>query len=231
MALKQVVDIVGDVVAQLGFTITITSNDDLGGGKHQLFMKNTYYLTKEKGVTIGGNDYIVVDLDFNVSITVEPVGHTNPIVVTTFDLDAPVYFHGTVKSTDTELKLFMEQNVDSYPVAYLFENIREIKPLDKLNPPDRTAAIQLFFLDISDYANNLNEDFVKDVSKPLSNIETKFFEVLRKDKSIGKLTGTYTGGNLSRFARFDSNGNTELVFSEELTALEIAITLPIKEKC
>ena len=231
MAIRQIVDIVKSIVEQLGFAITITSNTDLGGGKHKLFMSNTYYLTKKKGIKIDGNEYIVLDFKFNEFITINPVGHTNPVTVDTFDLDAPIFFHGTVSETDREVVLFMLENPDSYPIAYLFENIRETISLDRLNPVDRTAPIQLFLLDIANYADNLSEDYLEDVLKPLSNIETKFLEVIRKDKTIGKLTGTYNRGNLSKFARFDNNGATKLVFSEELTALEIGITLPIRKKC
>ncbi len=234
MAVRQIVDIVGALVAQLGFTITITNNVDNGGGNHVLSMDNTYYLTKLKVVIIGGLEYTIgeedTDFIFNKAITVSPVGHTTPITADTFDLPAPLYFHGTVNSTEKEVLLEMEAKPDSYPIVYLFEHIKENFILDKTQQLERESPIQLFFLDISNYADNLNASFLQDVLKPLSNIETKWFELLRKERGIGQLTGTYDRMNLPRFARFNSNGETELVFEEELTALEIDITLPIK-KC
>ena len=230
MAIIQIVDIVKNLVSQLGCVITLTSNVDNGGGNHVLTMANTYFLTKLKVFESGGNTYKVTDFVFNQSITIEPVGHTAPLTETTITLPAPLFFHGTVKSTDKEVIKAMQDCDNSYPIVYLFENIQETFISDKLNPLERTSTIQLFILDIANYADNLNTDFLEDVLKPLSNVECKLFEVLAKEKGIAKITADYSRTNLARFARTSIDGETDLIFCAELSGIELNLTLPIK-KC
>jgi hypothetical protein len=230
MAVRQITDIIGELVAKLDFDIVITSNTDNGGGNHVLECDNTYYLTKKKVILIDSFPYEVTDFDFNISFTVKPLGHTNPVTVSTFNLPAPLYFFGSVISTDIEIKRTMEAADGTYPIVYLFENIKETFFLDRTLQYERDSPIQLFFLDVSNYRDNLNEDFKNEVLKPLSNLEAKFFEVLRSSKGIGKLTNEYQRMNLARFARTNQDGETDLIFSEELTGIEIDITIPIK-KC
>lgn len=227
MAKRQIVDIVEALISQLGFTIKITNNVDNGGGNHVLSMSNTYYLTKLKEIVIDGFDYEVTDFVFNESITVKPIANTNTITVETFDLPAPLFFHGTVKSTDVEVGKEVEKNKDTFPIVYLFENIKETFISDKSQLLERTSPIQLFFLDMSNYDDNLNKDFLEEVLKPLSNLEEEFFKVLEKEKGIAKLTSDYDRMNLAKFARTDTNGETLLIFSQELSGIELDLTLPI----
>lgn len=229
-AIRQITDIVAALIAQLEFTIEITANVDNLNGNHVLSMDNTYYLTKLKTVEIGGFNYTVDSFVFNESITVSPIGHSETIMVVEFVLPAPLFFFGTVKSTDEELKETMEVTPDAYPVVYLYEIIKEKMFVDATFDLERESPIQLFFLDIANYEDNINKDFVEDVLKPLSNLEARFFELLKKEKGIGKLRHDYDRINLARFARTTREGEEKLIFSEELSGLEIDIILPIK-KC
>ena len=231
MALKHIADIVKGLVDKLDHDFIITTNTDMGGGVHKLFTTNTYYLTELKVIEIAGLNYRVTELKFNEYVVVEPVGHTTSIIVDSFNLPAPDFFHGTVKTVDNEVQLFMEQNPNKYPIVYLFRYITERIPLDPVSPGNRESPVRLFILDQSNYDDYLNEDFKEKVEKPLMNVEAKLFEVIKKDTGIGRLSGFYDRTDLTRFARFTNDGNIELVFSENLTALDLNIPLRIKESC
>lgn len=231
MAVRQIVDIVGELVAKLEFTVQITGNVDNGGGNHVLSMDNTYYLTKAKGIKIGGNDYVVVSFEFNESITISPVGHTTPVTVDSFVLPAPLYFHGTINSTEREVLATMESVPDSYPIVYLQEHI--IEDFEKRSSTlERKSPIRLFFVDIyNPLDSDLNPDLLEDVEKPLSNLDAEFLELLHKEKGIvSSILPGHKRTNLPRFAFVNRSGETEKIFNENATAVSFEITLPIR-KC
>lgn len=231
MAIKQIVDIVGDLVAKLGFTIIITSNTDNGQGKHQLFMDNTYYLTVTKIIEIDGSDYRVTAVDFNKSINVESIGTPVTITVTTFDLPAPLFFHGTIVSTEREVLATSESKPSSYPIVYLLEEISEEFENRKSMLLERKSSITLFFLTMYDpETTSLNPDLLQDILKPISNLDEQFMDVLRKEPGIEQLEGTRRRTNIPRFAITSRKGEEEKIFNENLSGVRLEITLPIK-KC
>ena len=231
MAIAQVVDIVENIVSNLNYTVVITSNVSLGGGLYQVFTKNTYYCVKLKKIIIDGNLYQVSSVDFNVSVTFEAIGHSNPITVLSFDLTAPKFFHGTVYSTDKEIQLDSELNPDIFPIIYLFETINEQVNFDKTEPSEREVPIKLFILDSSNWEDNLNKEFLDDSLRPLSNVEEKWFEEVAKSRLLETLSGTGLRKNISRFAILDANGETKTIFSEKLSGIELNLTLPITRNC
>ena len=231
MAIVQIVDIIENIVSKLTYTVIISSNTDNGAGKHVLFTSNTYYCTKTNKVTIGGVVYKITNVDFNVSITVEPVNHTTSIVATSFDLKAPTFFHGTVYSTDKEILLDTERNRDVYPIVYLYESLKETVIHDKTDPSERIVPIRLFLLDLSKWNNNLNAYFLTDVLKPLSNVESKLFEQIAKSKVLEELSDNGSRENIARFGVTDQYGVTKVIFSEELSGIELNMNIPITRNC
>jgi len=234
MAIKQIVDIVEEMVENLNHTFVITSNTNLGGGKHKLFTDNTYYLRNAKGVSIGGLDYTVKIVDFNKSINVEPVGHASAISVDSFELPAPKFFHGTIKSAEREVLATMESTPSGYPIAYLFEEIVENLDNNVLALVKKNVPIELFFLDIFDpTAKSLNPDLLQNTIKPQSNVTEKFIDRLltRKVKGIGKLTGTTTSTNVPRFAITNREGEESKIFNENLGGIRVQMTLPVLKNC
>lgn len=231
MAVRQIVDIFEAIVERLDYTLLIESVVD-NGGSYTITTSNTYYCTKLNTVTIDGSDYRIIDFVFNESITVETVGHTdNPLLSTEIYLPAPTFFFGTVNSTDREITRAISLGQNDYPIVYFNEILREKFISDPLSSIERTAPIRIFFLDIANYSDNLNKDFMEDVLKPLSNIEEKFYSEMGKDKNIGRISTDWDRVNIPRFARTGENGELELIFSAELSGLELAIQIPIKKDC
>lgn len=231
MAIRQIVDIVGALIAKLNFTITITSNIDNGGGKHQLFMENTYYMTVTKIIEIDGSEYRVTAVDFNKSINVESIGPAVTVTVTTFELPAPLFFHGTIISTDREIVATAEAQPSTYPIVYLLEEIDEEFENRKSMLLERNSTITLFFLVRYDPENkSLNPNLLQDRLKPISNLDGQFIEVLEKELGIGQLEGTRRRTNIARFAFTNRAGEEENIFSDYLSGVRLIITLPIK-KC
>ena len=227
MAIRQIVDIVGALIAKLNFTITITS---ITGtlGVHELFMANTYYMTVTKIIEIDGNKYRVTAVDFNKSINVEPIGHSIPITATTFELSAPLFFHGTIKSTDVEIKATTESQPSTYPIVYLLEEIEEEFENRKSMLLERNSTITLFFLTRYDpEKKSLNPNLLQDILKPLSNLDGEFIEVLEKERGIAQLEGTRRRTNIARFAFTSRSGEEENIFSDYLSGVRLIITLPI----
>ena len=232
MAVRQIVDIFEAIVERLDYTIAIDSVIDNGDGTYTINCENTYYCTKLNTITIDGFDYRIDNFIFNESITVSPVNHSNnPLLSTEIYLSAPTFFFGTVNSTDREITRAISLGLNDYPIVYFNEILREKFVSDPLSNVERIAPIRIFFLDIANYSDNLNKDFLDDVLKPLSNIEAKFYDELKKDANIGRINTDWDRINIPRFARTGENGETELIFSEELSGLELSIQIPIKKDC
>lgn len=233
MAYKQLVDIVEDAVALLGHTFVIQSSIINLDGTQTLTTTNTYYLNPGKKFAIGSDQYIVKSFVWNESVTVQKQGTAPDIIVTSFELPAPIFKAGTVRSTDPEVSQEYLKTVDTNrPLVYLFEPIEETVVRGNTRVGEREVPIILFIIDFSNYDDNLNEDFNQDAIKPLSNIECKWFDLSERSQlgDIKPFTSNVRRMNHNRFARTDQNGELKLIFSQQFSAIQLQMTLNIK-KC
>ena len=231
IAIRQIVDIIETIINKLDYTFIISSVLNNGDGTYTLFSTNTYYCSKYHTVTIGGNEYTTESIIFNESITVKPFGHNNdPLLEKSFYLPSPAFFHGTVVSANEEITKTIQIGKETYPIVYLNNSPKERFVADELSVLERYSPIKLYFLGLTSYGDNLNPDFLTEILKPLSNVEAKFFEELKKSNNIGLLTDDWGRLNIPRFARENENGETELIFSAQLSGLELDITIPVN-KC
>lgn len=233
MAYKQIVDIVGEAVGLLGHTFVIKSSIINVDGTQTLTTDNTYYLNPGKKFAIGSDQYVVQSFVWNESVTVQKQGTAPDITATSFDLPAPIYKAGTVRSTDPEVSEEYKQAVETNrPLIYLFEPIEETVVRGNTRVGEREVPIILFLIDFSNYADNINEDFNRNAIKPLSNIECKWFELSERSQlgDIKPFTSNVRRMNHNRFARTDQNGELKLIFSQEFSAIQLQIILNIK-KC
>ena len=215
----------------MGHTFVIKSIVSNPDGTQTLTTDNTYYLTERKRFSIGTDQYKVKSFVFNESITVEKVGDAPNITIQSFDLPAPYYKFGTVTSTNIEVtQLYKSVSEVDRPLVFLLNPIVETEFYGGDREGQRDAPLVLFFIDFSNYEDNLNVDFSELAIKPLSNVDCKLIELIQDGKAgcIGTLVNNSRRINHLRFAREDKNGEIMGIFSQSFSAIQRQLTLQIK---
>lgn len=222
--------IIREIVEAIGWTITIDlAIDNFPDDTWTLSVKCTGYLNPCTQFTIGADTWEVVSFRFNEELVVKPVGHPNPIAVTSFTLPAPQFFHGVVKRTDEESQRELDDK-PHIPAIYLYETLDESVSLVSKAAIERTATPRIFILLSNKFNDMIQLDYDVELFDPLSNVEEKLIDGFLSSTNIGKFTGGYGRINHEQFGWTDRNGHLKRIFSNELSALEIVPELNVT-KC
>ena len=227
---KQLYRIIEDIVNAIRWTIPFTQAPG-AGNQVVLTLDCTAYLNTCKKFKIGADTWEVVSFKFNEELTIKPIKHSNPIVLTELTLTIPTYYHGTVKMTNAEhLKKVKQERNKVLPAIYLYETLNERVNLDVKLAIERTATPTIFILMSNDFKNMIQIDYDTEIYDPISNIEEKFIEELIKNVNISTFTERYDRKNHDQFGYTDRNGTLKHLFGDTLSALELNIPLNIN-KC
>lgn len=221
---KETVEIVRDLVNLLDFTFVIDNATDNGDGTYTLESCNTYHLqaTPNCPIIIDGSSYTITEVQSNEYIIVK--GASIP-VVTEFAVPKPYYFHGTVLNTNVELSRIDYFN--KFPMVYLLEVIT-----DTFNNEDeaveRESDLRLFFLTSANFQDWKTGDHYKEAILPMRSLAYNFINILNSNKIISNFA-QYSMVNRVNFGVYVTDkGNTERIFNDNMSGVELRLTLPIK---
>jgi len=220
----ETVDIVESLVSQLDFTFIIDSCTDNLDGTYTLATCNTYQLQTLPNcpISIDGSSYVITEVVNNQSITIK--GTSKPIV-TEFAIPKPFYFHGTAIKTNIELSKI--DTFNKFPMVYLLEVLQDrFFARDEVN--ERETDLRLFFLAPSKFGEWTTDDHYKGAILPMRNLAYQFIKVLNDSKLINNFA-EYTLINRVNFGVYVTDkGNESRIFNDDLSGVEMRITLPIK---
>ena len=228
---RETVDIVEELIGQIDRTFKIKEVIDNGGGSYTLNTCDTMYLQVCKEVEIDGNTYKITDIVQGESITIE--GSVLP-GASEFEIYAPNYFHGTVISVAEEYNA-IQHYADKLPMIYLVEPFRETSyEMASGNVLDREAAIKLFFIGESSWADKTTDGHYEDAIIPMNNLRNRFLQTLRDSVQIDTFED-WDSVNRAKFARLNSKkgGGSTLqsyetsYIDDDLTGSELNMNLPI----
>tara|TARA_Y100001973_G_C5111850_1_gene288116 strand:- start:106 stop:813 length:708 start_codon:yes stop_codon:yes gene_type:complete len=223
--MREIVDIIENVVSSLSFTTEIKTVTDNGNGTYTLGVCCTYHVQPFCTVSINGIDYRVTDIVNDSSITIE--SNTPPLVGELVNISAPKYFHGTRPATNEELSEITDVS-DKLPFVYLFEVINESFSNDEENRIERESNLRLFFLGSANFSNWYTDDHYKYAIVPMRNLVFKFIEAINTDMATFADFDNYNLINHVKFGVFtDNNGHTNRFFNEDLSGVEMRVTLPV----
>lgn len=224
---KQLYKIVEDIVNDILWTIPFTQVPGVGD-QVILTLCNTAYLNPCTRFLIGANTWEVVEFKFNEELTIKPIGHSNPIIETELSLSIPTFYHGTVRLTEAEHVMNVEQNKEAiYPMIYLYETLTEQVSLRKKDNIERTANARIFILMSNAFKDNIQVNYDELVYDPMSNIEQKVVEGFLSSTNISTFTSRYVRTNHDNFGNEDTNGKLKNLLSDNLSALELNMPLNI----
>ena len=146
----------------------------------------------------------------------------------TWKSGAPFYFHGT----PLELNIILgniPQGQDKFPAVFLLEPFSEIENNDRMENVGNTATLSIMFL--SDWSGKeewSTDEHYTNIINDMDALKREFIKELNKNKYVGDIT--YTTTRHARWGLFLANkGNKNPVFDEELSGVELNITIPIEK--
>ena len=229
MMRKQTYDIVGELIQAIDSTFTANSIVDNGLFNYTLPSCNTLWLSVGDIVTIGGNDYQITVIIPNVSITVQG---TIVLTVKTFVVELPVYRHGTIITTNTEIKKDNDDGISITPLIYLREGNGFLKDrmLNRDSPNDRESDLEIYFLKKNDFSKT-EDDIIEFGVIPMRNLLYAFIDVLNKRTDLVGIFDDYTAEDWLRFGFQASDGTKSKYFNVcDMTSCKLNITLNFNKK-
>jgi len=190
-----------------------------------------YYARKGLIIKIDGKDYTILSVDY-VNSTITLKGLIAPIPhVMIAKLQPLFYFHGTPLAVNSELSAIPFTSKKT-PMLYVYEIIREDYDLDILSSIEKRSDVKMVFLDDSSEQITTDEHY-QFVITPLANLVDKFIFELKRDKrnlAIKELAN-YKRINHVRFGTYtDGKGHEKRIFQDQLTGIEVSLTLPFIKK-
>lgn len=221
----ETVEIVKDLVTLLVTELTGSGSwVDNSDGTFTLPICRTYWLKAQDIVTIDSVEYKVSNVTRDSSLTI--LSDTEP-TLTSFYLDAPSFYHGTIVQTNQELSKDAKDVTERTPMAYLYRDLEDdFKSSD--NSLDRETPIRLFFLHDTNFTDYTTEKTDEETLEPMRSLAYFFVEeILKKSKQLGKIED-YSIRDYLRFGVENQSGYTQNIFNDNFSGVELNITLPIK---
>ena len=226
----ETVDIIREVVEAIDIQFKAKTIVDNGSNSYTLTTIDTKWLQVGFSITIGVVTYEITEVVKDVSITI--TGASLP-VIKTFNMYAPVYYHGTVIKVKAEMAGEVNaQNVFSRtPFIYLREIIEdEVESRYSIKPIEKTTSLQILFLTQSDYASwKITDHYSKSIYQ-MASLVNAFIEAVYDNKKIGVFE-TYKKKNHVNFGVYVTDkGYDKSIFTDNLSGVELNITLPFKKQ-
>lgn len=210
---KSTYKVLEEIINSFVYEIKVKQIVDLLDGTFKIFTCNTLYLTENKVITIGVNDYLIKELVCNeyfiVSGPVLPVAE----IIT---LPPPFFFHGTVIATNEELTE-IQFSEDKTPFIYLLETLREKYPNDSESAVLFEANIRLCFLTEANFEDWNTQAHHEKAIAPMRNLA---FYLLENNDNFGEFTLI----DRAKFGVYISEkGSQKQLFNDNLSGVESEI--------
>lgn len=226
----ETVDIIREIVEAISIEFTAKTITNNGNGTYTLTTDDTMYLQEGFSITIGAVTYEILMVVKNTLITIK--GSALP-TIKVFNIYPPVYFHGTVIKVKAEMKGAVNaQNVFARtPFIYLREIIEDTVNTKYADSPiEKTTDLQILFLTQCNYADwTIVDHYSKSISQMRSLVEN-FVDKLYKNTKIGRFESYKAKPHVNFGVYVTDRGETKSVFTDNLSGIEMNITLPFKKQ-
>ena len=146
---------------------------------------------------------------------------------TSMELKKPYFAHGTAQMQNNEWAnaQFDEQK---FPSIYVKEVIREQEfTAESGNVLDRESAVTIYFLDSVNFEEWTTQDHYDLIIPELRYIKNAYKEEIIKHKKSAKIESFENIVRVNFGVFTDNRGNTDAIFNDRLSAIELGFTLPI----
>src|SRR3990172_385101 len=148
------IDVIGEVVSSMSFVVQIVSIST-SGEVHTLTVCDVFYAQPGFKLTIDGNTYTIVDVLAPDTIIVRG---SAAIVLLSFFLYPPFFFHGT--PIETNVQLVQESNASNKtPMIWFLENFTKRFFYNSEDTRERQINFRLFFLTQANHEQWLDDAY------------------------------------------------------------------------
>ena len=223
------IPVIAAIVGTVGISGVVDNGvDPVLGHTYTLSVCNSGWATKGFPLTIQGSQYLITNVEPNISITVS--GTVLP-TVGAFELYRPKFYHGTVNSTATDLARDVnngQMGVDKLPMIWLREPLESVVSLQDFDAVLRTSQCDLYFAISEDFAQYTNDDRFTYAVKPMKQLAQAFIDALN-------LSGVVDPTNLKSLSETEyailgtvmqKDGSSKNVFNMNLSGYKMSISIP-----
>lgn len=221
-------DIVQDeIFANIDKTVEITAIVSAGGGSTVVTLCKNKWIRVGQVITDGlSKEWLIASIAANGDVTLtDPTSPTALVKRQVLTIKDPQYLFGTHWSANNEYTLRGKDSRTKLPLVWLVENIRE-EEFGIKSSLERNAQLRFYFLDDNNPTQYLNADYRLNVITPMIGLKDAFIQAV-KDNLLFDVLESWTTRNLTRFGNENEKGYFENVLDENLSGVELVITLPI----
>lgn len=215
------VDVIEAFVDQVRNQELITTVSNVGD-TWTIFTDDTHDMSKRAEVEIDSVTYAIFNVVEDVSFDITS---TTPITGSVWKAKAPYYYHGTPQAVNALLKKI--NSTPKYPCIYLHEIFNEKEDRTKTSNVLKTVSMSLFFMADANSQSLTLEQHSTLKAQPMQNLKEFFVKALEASPNIGLFDSDNVIPRTQWGTFQDSKGNPKSIFDDQLSGVELKISLPI----
>lgn len=226
---KSTYQLLQPVIDGIDRTFLIDSIADLGSGKYQLFTCDTAWATAGFPIAIDGQDYKIIALDFNVSITISGTILPNAKF---FLLYPAIFYHGSIKVAEQGLEQKVNGSLlssDKFPMIWLHEPVDETVSTNPQDSIYKHCDCDLYFMVDSNFSLWAQDDHYNQAIMPVRQLIDRFLDAIKITGIINdNVLDRVNVKDLPRFGRYTAeNGAEKALFSSyEMSGTKLNASFP-----
>lgn len=233
---KFVHELLGDLIAAKTFTVSfdsvtdggiITYNTSTTVGTVQTWILNEvcdfHHAQPGRTVTIDGNSYVIQDYDIDEK-TLTVTG-ADPISVTSFNLYAPIFTHGTPMAKQAELSGATIKEIT--PLILLMEPYEPVEDSNPRSNIEYKASVVLCFLTEAELSQETDDLYYMGIT-PMKNLMEDVVELIKKSPAFYSREMTVKPRYHTKFeVRMREPGPKAVYFDKHYSGVSIDIELQV----
>lgn len=228
--MRNVVDIIGDVVESLTQTIAVDSVEAVGN-TFVFSVSRTYWARPHTqnslatNVVIDGITYHIHEMVYNESITVHKYDQVDLSDITELTLAAPIYINGTRRAVNKERRGL--NSPVSCPFVWLVEPFVASENPDIMSIVESEPDLTVVFLD-----NNMQDDWTtadhyEKVITPMMELAAAFKAKVRETRGVFGKIRRWDAVSRAVYGVESANGAISSILNERTSGVEVRFTVEI----
>ena len=167
-----------------------------------------------------------IDIDGIITCN-KPTGATDLVKHQTLTIKQPIFIFGTqINANNTYLKLNKDSRL-KLPLVWLVASINE-EEFGVRSSIERKSSIKVLFLDDNNPKQYLTNDYRLNVVSPMIGLKDEFIRVVQ-DNNLFETLDNWNVKTFDRLGQESDNGFINNIIDENLSGVELTITLPIRK--
>lgn len=226
--MRDIYDLVQDeIFNNIDNTIKVESITAPSGGNQVVTFCNNKWIRVNQVVKDSLNrEYKVISISQNGNVTLKlPTGVTSIAKREIFDIKEPKFIFGSKINANNEYNLRGKDNRTKLPLCWLVESINETE-YNLKSSKERDVTLRFYLLDDNNPSQYLTSDYRLNVVTPMIALKDEIKRVI-ENNVLFELPNAYNTRTITRFGNENESGVFENIIDDNLSGVELSVTLPI----